>query len=98
MKKALPIIISSILFIGFIVIIILLQPKIKKVTYGSKAVLDVDISEVIEDDWFDYSYFWQQGRDENGKELTIVTIYWSKVNEEGVTTYVTDGEIWEIVK
>jgi len=69
-----------------------------KVNYSNKAVVSVDISELVQDDWFDYSYFWQSGKDENGNDLTLVTIYWTKIDEEGVIKYVTDGKKWEAVE
>lgn len=70
-----------------------------KVDYSNKAVVSVDISELVQDDWFDYSYFWQSGKDENGNDLTIVTIYYStKYGHIYTKKYVTDGKIWEAVE
>lgn len=66
--------------------------------HSNRAVVDVDISEIKDPEWFDYSYFWTSGKDEYGHELTIVTIYWTKAGEEGVTTYVTNGTSWEELK
>lgn len=100
MKKIISLIPVFLAVALFAVLIILgiTNHEFRTVTYSNKAVVDVDISEVIDPEWFDYSYFWTSGRDENGKDLTIVTIYWAKTNEEGVTTYVTDGKKWEEMK
>lgn len=99
---------KKILIVFILCLFLLVGCASPKVLYSNRAVIDIDISELIEDDWFDYSYFWQMGKDENGKDLTIVTIYWTKPiydalheewdNYEGVTTYVTDGKTWERMK
>lgn len=68
------------------------------VVYSNRSVTDVDISELVQDNWFDYSYFWQAGKDENGKDLTLVTIYWTTVDGyQYREKYVTDGKTWERV-
>lgn len=96
MKKWIEMIFAILFFIAIVLIIVFMGKFDKsKVVYSQRSIVDVNVSELVEDDWFDYSYFWQAGKDENGHDLTIVTIYWSKVNEEGMTTYVTDGKTWE---
>lgn len=96
MKKWIGLILALLFFAAVILAVVFMGKLDKnKVVYSQKSIVDVNISELVEDDWFDYSYFWQAGKDENGHDLTIVTIYWSKVNEKGVTTYVTDGKTWE---
>ena len=66
------------------------------IIYSNRTITDIDVSELIDDRWFDYSYFWQQGKDENGKDLTIVTIYFSYSNGvKGTKRYITDGTNWE---
>jgi len=67
----------------------------RKVTYGDRSIIEINIDEIKDPTWSSYSYFWQQGKDKDGKDLTIVTIYWTKPNKNGISTYITDGKKWE---
>ena len=98
MKKWILLIVGFMLLMAILIGVSMFTQNNNKVIYSNRAITDIEIDELIEDDWFDYSYFWQMGKDENGNDLTLVTIYWTKVNEEGISKYVTDGKKWEAVE
>lgn len=87
-------IILQILIILILICCISCKTK-ETVVCGNKTI---SIEEIKDPNWFDYSYFWQHGRDKDGNDLTIVTIYWTKIGDEGTSIYVTDGKKWEEVK